>query len=123
MVDVGAAARSIPMTNDCKCAQIRALNDEFRTTGQGGKIFITSGLRNRGDGFLERCFQRMREFTDFSEDNDPYSEHDFGSFEIEGETIFWKIDYYDPTMQFASEDASQPEITKRVLTVMLAEEY
>lgn len=111
------------MTDDSKCAQIRALNDEFRTTGRVGQIFITQGLRNRGEGFLERCFQRMREFTDFSGDNDPYNEHDFGSFEIEGETIFWKIDYYDPTMQFASEDASQPEITKRVLTLMLAQEY
>ena len=37
--------------------------------------------------------------------------------------IFWKIDYYDKNYQYLSENPSNPEITNRVMTVMLAEEY
>ena len=63
-------------------------------------------------------------FDDFNADNDPHREHDFGSFELNGDKLFWKIDYYstdDPDL--GSEDPSDPAKTERVLTVMLAEEY
>jgi len=62
-------------------------------------------------------------FDDFNADNDPHREHDFGSFELEGEKLFWKIDYYDLAGEFGSEDPTDPKETLRVLTVMLAEEY
>jgi hypothetical protein len=62
-------------------------------------------------------------FDDFNEGNDPYEEHDFGSFELAGETFFWKIDYYDNDMTFESEDPADPEKTTRVLTIMFAGEY
>jgi hypothetical protein len=50
-------------------------------------------------------------------------EHDFGSFELSGETFFWKIDCYDERCEFGSEDAADPEKTTRVLTIMFAGEY
>jgi len=62
-------------------------------------------------------------YDDFSEDNDPYGEHDFGSFKIEGHKLFWKIDYYAPDMRHGSEDPADPDVTVRVLTIMLASEY
>lgn len=66
----------------------------------------------------------MREFSEFSEDNDPYGEHDFGAFDIEGAgKIFWKIDYYNRTMDGGSDDPDDPGKTTRVLTIMLASEY
>ena len=65
----------------------------------------------------------VQAFNDFDQDNDPYGEHDFGRIEIEGQVFFWKIDYYDQSMQSASEDPSDPHKTMRVLTLMLAEEY
>ena len=55
--------------------------------------------------------------------NDPHQEHDFGSFEAEGHTIFFKIDYYDKQLQMHSPDPSNPAVTQRVITIMLAEEY
>jgi hypothetical protein len=45
------------------------------------------------------------------------------SFELEGEKLFWKIDYYDLAGEFGSEDPTDPKKTLRVLTIMLAEEY
>jgi hypothetical protein len=63
---------------------------------------------------------RLAEFTD---DNDPYGEHDFGSFGLCNRKFFWKIDYYDPQLEYGSEDPTDPQKTTRVLTLMLAEEY
>ena len=66
---------------------------------------------------------KVASFDDFSEDNDPHGEHDFGAFDHAGSRIFWKIDYYDPSMESGSEDPSDPAKTTRVLTLMLASEY
>jgi len=55
--------------------------------------------------------------------NDPWGEHDFGSFEHNGNTIFWKIDCYDREMKHGSPNPADATVTQRVLTVLLAEEY
>ncbi|MEQ8826157.1 MAG: DUF3768 domain-containing protein, partial [Parvibaculum sp.] len=62
-------------------------------------------------------------FDDFTPDNDPHGEHDFGSVRIDENAIFWKIDYYDRSMEAGSPDPADPEVTTRVLTIMLADEY
>jgi hypothetical protein len=62
-------------------------------------------------------------FDDFGEDNDPWDEHDFGSFKHRGRTINWKIAYYDRDMRFHSPNAADPAVTRRVLTIMLADEH
>jgi hypothetical protein len=67
--------------------------------------------------------QKVRSFNEFGADNDPHGEHDFGSFKIDGETFFFKIDYYSSDMQGGSEDPSDPEKTTRVLTIMFASDY
>ncbi len=66
---------------------------------------------------------KVRDFKDFTPDNDPYGEHDFGAFDHAGKRIFWKIDYYAPCLERGSENPADPAQTVRVLTVMLAEEY
>ena len=62
-------------------------------------------------------------FEDFTPDNDPHGEHDFGAFEHAGKRIFWKIDYYDAACENGSEDPADASKTTRVLTIMLADEY
>ena len=104
---------------------IAELNDQFRT-GQNlslGKIVLTTGIQAFTEMERTEIFALIQAFDDFSEDNDPYGEHDFGKVEYQGSTIFWKIDYYDPTLTHHSEDKANPEITVRVLTIMLASEY
>jgi hypothetical protein len=103
--------------------KIRALNDEFRRTFHGGKVMMTSGINALPDAEKARILEKVRTFDAFSRDNDPHLEHDFGAFEEGGHKVFFKLDYYDATMQFGSEDPADPASTTRVLTIMLASEY
>ncbi|NKE48636.1 DUF3768 domain-containing protein [Roseomonas frigidaquae] len=71
-----------------------------------------------------RVIEAVQTFSAFTGDNDPHGEHDFGAIDLPGvERVFWKIDYYDPSFEFGSEDPADPKITRRVLTIMLASEY
>ena len=104
-------------------SKIQELNDSFRQTGVGGLVVITKGIQNLERPIIQQILFAVSAYKEFKPDNDPYGEHDFGSFVIGEYKIFWKIDYYDKEFQFGSEAPSNPDITKRVLTVMLAEEY
>ena len=104
---------------------IAELNDAFRRGDKKvpGQVVITAGISTLSKDVQAEIFTQVRNFNDFTEGNDPYGEHDFGSFEHADGKIFWKIDYYDPTLQFHSEDKADITKTKRVLTIMLASEY
>ena len=103
--------------------RIAVLNDEFRRTFAGGKVVMTAGVAALDEGTIARIVNRVQQFDEFTPANDPHGEHDFGNFEIESEKFFWKIDYYDKSMEYGSEDAADPEQTTRVMTIMLASEY
>jgi len=105
--------------------KIRELNDAFRT-GQRtdlGVMVTTRGVKERGVAFLAKSIALTRRFTTFTKDNDPRGEHDFGSFVLDGELVYWKIDYYDLAIEFGSPDPADEAVTCRVLTVFLAAEY
>lgn len=106
-----------------KSAKIAALNDQFRKTGQGGRYMITAGVKALGDQAVMEIVAKVKSFSDFNKNNDPHHEHDMGKMEHNGETIFWKIDYYDKAMQYGSDDPSDQNKTTRVLTILLADEY
>ena len=101
--------------------RIQELNDQARQTLTGCRVLVTPGVMalNATDMILAM----VRRYTAFTPDNDPYAEHDFGSLRFQDETIFWKFDYYDTTMQMASPDPADDTVTARVLTIMLADEY
>jgi hypothetical protein len=101
--------------------KIRALNDDARRTLIGCRVMLTSGVQALGK--LHDVLAAVRSFDEFHAGNDPYGEHDFGSIELFGEKLFWKFDYYDLDLSFASPDPSDPSVTARVLTIMLADEY
>ena len=103
--------------------KIRELNDAFRSTMTGGRVMMTAGVDALSNVHKTLLIERVRTFDSFSADNDPHGEHDFGSIDFLGRKFFFKIDYFDATMQFGSEDPADPAKTTRVLTIMLAEEY
>jgi len=105
-------------------AKIAMLNDRLRMHGLGGKLMITKGVASLGDETIRDIIQAMRCYSDWSKDNDPYGEHDFGVIPLaDGMKAYFKIDYYDARMEHGSDDPADPEKTVRVLTLMLAEEY
>lgn len=109
--------------NDDKTPIIAALNDRLRQTYWGGKVMTTHGVNVLPEEIQVQVFRAVSEFDDFDWRNDPHSEHDFGKVDIDQHEFFWKIDYYDNRMEYGSEDPSNPEVTTRVLTIMLTSEY
>jgi hypothetical protein len=103
--------------------RIRDLNDGLRRNLAGGGAVMTPGVAALGHTAVERIVRTIAVFDDFCHANDPYQEHDFGSFEAGGQSIIFKIDYYDKDLQMHSPDPSDPAVTQRVITIMLADEY
>ena len=108
---------------DTKTMRIRTLNDQLRQNLPGGMAVMTPGVAALGREAVERIVRTIALFDDFCHANDPHHEHDFGSFDADEHTIFFKIDYFDKEMSMHSPDPSDPSVTERVITIMLAEEY
>lgn len=105
--------------------RIRELNDAFRRTldPSRGMPVLTAGVNSLPSDVRAMAMRTVATFDDFTEENDPHGEHDFGAFELARQRFFWKIDYYDPSLEGGSEDPADETKTARVLTLMLAEEY
>lgn len=106
-----------------KRARIRELNDGLRTTFTGGVVVCSAGVAAMSPDDRSAALQAVRAFNRFDGDNDPWGEGDFGEVYRGGERLFFKIDYYDHEMVSASPDPSDPTVTTRILTIMLAAEY
>lgn len=106
-----------------RAAAIHNKNDAFRKSFSGGRVLLTPGVSNLSADHQLTVISAVQTFDDFSPDNDPYGEHDFGAVTLKDAVFFWKIDYYDLDLQFGSSDPADDDVTRRVLTVMRAEEY
>lgn len=116
---------TVPLTE-----QIARLNDRCR---QGfdptTRLVVTHTCLARlvGEGDAGREIVAQAELMaavrryEFAPDDGP--ERDFGAFDLQGQRIFFKIDYYDRALEFGSENPADASITRRVLTIMLAEDY
>ena len=105
--------------------RVADLNDAFRKTLDPtlGRMMLTAGVNALPSDVRAMAIRKVATFDAFGGDNDPHGEHDFGSFELAGHKFFFKLDYYDPDIEFDSDDPADPAKTMRVLTLMLAEEY
>ena len=111
------------MNNNDQSAAIRALNDAFRQSLKGGTLMLTVGIIALGAEAQAQILAAVRAFDQFDADNDPWGEHDMGALDVAGERVFFKLDYYDLTRAMHSENAADPSVTERVMTIMLASEY
>lgn len=108
---------------------IAALNDRFRSSpileSVLGQKLMTRGIAALDQFTRHEILHDVQHFSDFTEDSDPYGEHDFGAVDHpKAGKVFWKMDYYaDKSCQFGSEHPHDPQRCYRVLTIMLAEEY
>jgi hypothetical protein len=109
-------------TSTTKAEQIAQLNDRFRRS-PGANWVITASVQAKGAEFIRRAVQAVVAFDHFPEGDNPHGERDFGAFDLSGQRLFWKIDYYDHALEYGSPDPTNPTITQRVMTIMLAEDY
>jgi hypothetical protein len=120
--------------------RIARLNDLARQAmGVACTAVATVGFRSLPEADQSRVRELIETYDAFDDDNDPHGERDFGTIyqlacgrwtterprlrDDERARVLWKFDYYDGDLQFGSEDAANPAITRRVLTIMLADEY
>lgn len=106
-----------------RAARVRVLNDAFRNSFVGGAIVMTPGIADLPDIDRRALLHSVRAFAAFDSNNDPHGEHDFGAIDQDGVRYFWKIDYHDLHFAAGSPDPTDPQQTRRVLTVMSADEY
>ncbi len=121
-------------------ARIARLNDlARRAMGVACTAVATVGFRSLPEADKAQVRELIETYDAFDEDSDPHGERDFGCVyqlgdgqwtterpgvrEDELERVFWKFDYYDRDLRFGSEDAANPVVTRRVLTIMLSDEY
>ena len=104
-------------------AKIAALNDRARQGKDHCRIMLTRGVLACDPITVAELMIAVEGFDEFTPNNDPYGEHDFGSITLEGIMFFWKMDYWDCDLQMQSPDPTDTNVTTRVLTIMLADEY
>ena len=102
------------------------INDRVRKNLGGDNSII---VFSRSLAFLpgeqrEAVIAAIRDFDDFTPDNDQYDEHDLIVVDVEGiGTVYAKFDYYARDMMTMSDDPADTEKTVRVLTIFPADEY
>ena len=115
------ATGTIEMTDTEKSAKITELNDKARQNLSN--YSFTQGVRGLNREQLNDLIKLVKEFDDFTEENDPHHEHDMGKIEFNGESYYFKIDYYDNQLKYGSEFPEDESITRRIITVMETDEY
>ena len=104
-------------------ARVQALNDGLRQTGIGGRVVTTCGIAALSCDEQLGIVAAVQAFEAFDSGNDPHGEHAFGALRIGVHNIMFKIDYFDRSLRVNSPDPSDPGVTCRLLTILLAEEY
>ena len=113
-------------------ANVAALNDQMRAnlaSPAPNIVVMTAGILALVDADPGTSIAKQIElmgivasYSDFSEDNNPHGERDFGVFDWAATRCYWKIDYYDLKLESSSYHAPEADIITRVLTIMLESE-
>jgi hypothetical protein len=108
---------------ETRVARIRELNDSFRSSFQGGRVMLTSGVAALEEKAKAAVLEAIRTFDGFNADNDPHGEHDMCFVEVGGDKYWSKVDYYDTDIRYGADDPSDPAHTTRIMTIGHASEY
>ena len=107
--------------NDAFRGSIMFFNDTEHTPK--GQFVMTRGVMALGPDARLAATRAVAAFQAFTPDNDPNGFHEFGAVEVLGTRVWFKIDAYDVNYEYGSPDPSNPEQTRRVLTLLLPSEY
>jgi hypothetical protein len=108
--------------DDLRAQCIQTIDDHLRKNPTADVAIMTPGIAALGREATDRIIKTITTFDDFCCANDPYEDHDAGSFEAEGRTISFKIDHFERPPVSPSLEPTQQTDRVRIITVMLAEE-
>lgn len=103
--------------------RVRELNDRLRTAGPERPVdlIVFAGALAREDIPVRvAALALVRRFDDFARAHDT---HDYGEVVLRRRRVVFKIDYYNIDATEPSPDPSDPEVTRRVLTIAYANDY
>lgn len=115
-----------------EAALIAGQNNAFRRSILGttpaadapqGQFVMARGVAALGPVAQLSLSRRVVAFDTFNTDSDPHGWHEMGVIDLDGTTIWFKIDLYDVDYQYGSPEPSDPAQTRRVLTLILPSEY
>lgn len=115
-----------------EAALIAAQNDAFRNSILGttpvadapqGQFVMTRGVAVLGPDAQLELTRRVATFDGFNANSDPQGWHEMGVIEFHGTTVWFKLDLYDVDYTYGSPEPSDPQQTRRVLTLLLPSEY
>ncbi|MEQ8903618.1 MAG: DUF3768 domain-containing protein [Roseovarius sp.] len=115
-----------------EAALIAAQNDAFRHSildnnpvaqAPQGQFVMTCGVAALGIDAQLELTRRVAAFDEFNTDSDPQGWHEMGVIDLDGTTVWFKVDLYDVDYTYGSPEPSDPEQTRRVLTLLLPSEY
>ena len=115
-----------------EAALIAAQNDAFRRSilcttpvadAPQGQFVMTRGVAALGPDVQLELTRRVATFDGFNANSDPQGWHEMGVIEFDGATVWFKLDLYDVDYKYGSPEPSDPEQTRRVLTLLLPSEY
>lgn len=125
--DYNYTPEQAPEHDEAQLAKIIARdNDAFRRMPVPtlGALMATQSVDALDEPSKRQLAALVRTFDKFTEENDPFGHHDFGSIVFGGETYFWKIDLYDrETKTVYTPDPTSVQATWRVLTIMHANDW
>jgi len=127
-------AQMTPEEREAYAERVAVLNDRLRASPNNnllGRIVMTQGIQamiedsNASPFWFDQgnLLRIVRDYSDFTGDNDPYGQRDFGIFDWKETRCYWKIDYYDQALVYGSDDPADPSVTYRILTILRADEY
>ena len=102
-------------------SSLSILNDKARQNLNN--YSLSQAVQGLNEESLQQLLEQVKTFNEFSEDNDPWDEHDYGRIEFEGNTYLWKIDYYNKNMTGHSPNSADDSVTRRIICVMRSDEY
>lgn len=89
-----------------------------------GQVVTTRAVHTKGMPFVQASLAAIGGLTDFPADNDPDGFHDFGAVEVDGTTVWVKIDLYDDAnMAWGSEAPDDPARTYRLMTILFPSDW
>lgn len=107
-------------------ATIAKLNDLFRKSpfdGEllHGQLYVTAGVNALPNELRQEALDGLMAFDTFTPDNDPWGEHDYGSFTLSnGQKVAFQFSYYaDSTCKEAGDGSAN---CYRALVLMFPEE-